>query len=79
MCLSAVADYEAKGQGMTPLCQPWSTTEAFTGAIKLTTSRQIDQSWPTFNGSYKEFYAFRREYDLPLGNRTDIGDAMRRP
>jgi hypothetical protein len=54
-----------------------ATTEAFTGAMKLTTNKPGSQSWPTFDGSYKEFYAFKREYELHLGNRTDIGDDMK--
>ncbi len=53
------------------------TTEAFTGAMKLTTNKPGSQSWPTFDGSYKEFYAFKREYELHLGNRTDMGDDMK--
>jgi len=32
-----------------------ATTEAFTGALKLTTSKPGSQTWPTFDGSYKEF------------------------
>jgi hypothetical protein len=54
-----------------------ATTEAFTGAMKLTTNKPGSQSWPTFDGSYKEFYAFKREYELHLGNRTDMGDDMK--
>jgi hypothetical protein len=54
-----------------------ATTEAFTGAMKLTTNKPGSQSWPTFDGSYKEFYAFKREYELHLGNRTDIGDDIK--
>ncbi len=45
--------------------------------MKLTISRQVSQSWPTFDGSDKEFYTFRREYELHLGNRMNIGDDMK--
>jgi hypothetical protein len=54
-----------------------ATTEAFTGAMKLTANKSGSQSWPTFDGSYQEFYAFKREYELHLGNRTDMGDDMK--